>query len=82
MTIEENRDVVEVIENRGRVVAGQYPLVRTIFTYLPWKDLETSAKVVTSCHVTWHFVFVKVCKLWKEVFAICAKERRRYNSMR
>ena len=46
VTIEENRDEVEENEDRGRVVAGQYALVRTIFTYLPWKDLETSAKVV------------------------------------
>ena len=58
VTIEENRDEVEEIEDRGRVVAGQYALVRTIFTYLPWKDLETSAKVV-------HFLLRNL------VFCIC-----------
>ena len=47
VVMEENREeeVDEMEQDRGRVVAGQYELVRTIFTYLPWKDLETSAKV-------------------------------------
>ena len=50
VVLEENReqDVDEIDQDRGRVVAGQYELVRTIFSYLPWKDLETCAKVVSS----------------------------------
>jgi len=60
-----SRDIEE-LEDRGKVVASQYALVRAIFSYLPWKDLETTAKV---------------CKLWQEVFAICVKERRRYDSV-
>ena len=50
VVLEENReqDVDEMDQDRGRVVAGQYELVRTIFSYLPWKDLETCAKVVSS----------------------------------
>ena len=31
--------------DRALVVAGQYELVRTIFAYLPWRDLETASKV-------------------------------------
>ena len=46
------------------------------------KILRRLQRLYTSCYVTWYFVFVKVCKLWNEVFAICAKERRRYNSIR
>jgi len=56
----------EVVADRALVVAGQYELVRTIFAYLPWRDLETASKV---------------CKLWREVFAISIKERWRYNSV-
>ena len=50
VVLEENReqDVDEMDQDRGRVVAGQYELVRTIFSYLPWKDLETCSKVVSS----------------------------------
>ena len=35
----------EVVADRALVVAGQYELVRTIFAYLPWRDLETASKV-------------------------------------
>ena len=35
----------EVLADRAWVVAGQYELVRTIFAYLPWRDLETASKV-------------------------------------
>ena len=42
---EEEGEEEEVVEDRGRVVAGQYELVRTVFSYLPWRDLETCAKV-------------------------------------
>ena len=58
VVMEENKEeeVDEMEEqDRGRVVAGQYELVRTIFTYLPWKDLETSAKVFS----TWSFLLLK-----------------------
>ena len=57
VVMEENREeeVDEVEQDRGRVVAGQYELVRTIFTYLPWKDLETSAKVFS----TWCLLLLK-----------------------
>ena len=51
VVMDENREeeqLDEMDQDRGRVVAGQYELVRTIFSYLPWKDLETSAKVFSS----------------------------------
>ena len=59
VVMEENREdqVDEMDQDRGRVVAGQYELVRTIFTYLPWKDLETAAKVFS----TWRFLLLKYC---------------------
>ena len=71
VVMEENRDqeVDELDQDRGRVVAGQYELVRTIFTYLPWKDLETSAKVgffPPTC-----LLLLKYCPLSR--FANCGK---------
>lgn len=76
-----SRDIEE-LEDRGKVVASQYALVRAIFSYLPWKDLETTAKVVGKGGSQCSTYFFQVCKLWQEVFAICVKERRRYDSVR
>ena len=46
-TLKEEEEEEEFRKENGRMVAGQYELVRTIFTYLPWRDLETCAKVKT-----------------------------------
>lgn len=35
----------EARARNGRVVAGQYALVRAVCSYLPWRDLETCAQV-------------------------------------
>ena len=52
VVMEENREeeVDEMEQDRGRVVAGQYELVRTIFTYLPWK-LTISFTLLEWCHI-------------------------------
>jgi len=63
--VEKKEEEKMLVMMNGRMVANQYELVRTIFTYLPWRDLETCAKV---------------CKLWKNVFDICVKEKTRYDS--
>lgn len=53
------------ILRNGSLLANQYELVRTIFSYLPMKDLESCSQV---------------CSLWQKVQKICLKQRMRYNS--
>eukprot|EP00090_Calanus_glacialis_P000939 TRINITY_DN10678_c0_g1_i2.p1 TRINITY_DN10678_c0_g1~~TRINITY_DN10678_c0_g1_i2.p1 ORF type:complete len:505 (-),score=106.60 TRINITY_DN10678_c0_g1_i2:35-1549(-) len=57
---------IENICHNGHVLANQYELVRTIFSYLPMRDLENCGKVT---------------QLWNEVKRICMKERKRYDSV-
>jgi len=57
---------IESVHHNGHILANQYELVRTIFSYLPMRDLENCSKV---------------SQLWHEVKIICMKERRRYDSV-
>jgi hypothetical protein len=64
-TIDKNTDDCIFEINAGSLLANQYEIVRTIFSYLPMRDLE-------SCE--------KVCVLWQKVQKICLRQRMRYNS--
>jgi len=58
-------NITSVCHN-GSVLANQYELVRTIFSYLPMKDLENCGKV---------------SQLWNKIMGFVVKERKRFDSV-
>ena len=76
---------IENICHNGHVLANQYELVRTIFSYLPMRDLENCGMVnlleILTNLSEFIWLNLQVTQLWNEVKRICMKERKRYDSV-
>ena len=60
---------MESVHHNGHILANQYELVRTIFSYLPMRDLENCSKVIKKNSVFSYKCFMHAFNLGVPVVA-------------